>query len=118
MINLDSNTRKFLGKRIREERIKNNLTIEQLAEIIDVSASYLGVVERGDETSLNLDNIIKLSELFGVTLDSLLKEYSDTTESRIDYLKIQIQDLDENDYITVLETVKLLSKRFKQDKVR
>lgn len=39
--------RKLLGKRIREERMRIGLTQEQIAEYIDVSTTYIGLVERG-----------------------------------------------------------------------
>lgn len=62
-----------LGKRIREERLKLNLTQERLAESIDVSNSYIGQIERG-ERSLTLETLIKITNRLGVTIDYLLKE--------------------------------------------
>lgn len=41
---------KALGRRIREERLKRNLTQEQLAEAIEISNSYMGQIERGELT--------------------------------------------------------------------
>lgn len=62
-----------LGRRIREERLKLNLTQERLSESIDVSNSYIGQIERG-ERSLTLETLIKISKRLGVTVDYLLKE--------------------------------------------
>lgn len=45
-----------LGKRIREERLKLNLTQERLAEDVNLSTAYIGQIERG-ERSLTLDVI-------------------------------------------------------------
>ena len=39
----------YLGKRIREERLKKHLTQEQLAEYSDISLSYMGQIERGED---------------------------------------------------------------------
>lgn len=64
---------KRLGQRIREERLKLNLTQEKLAEDIEISDSYMGQIERG-ERSLTLDTLVKLVNRFGVTIDYLLKE--------------------------------------------
>ena len=47
-----------LGKRIREERKKLNLTQAQLAEAIDISDTYMGAIERG-ERSLTLDTLVR-----------------------------------------------------------
>ena len=37
-----------LGRRIREERQKLNLTQEKLSESINVSTTYIGQIERGE----------------------------------------------------------------------
>lgn len=60
-----------LGKRIREERLKLNLTQEKLAEDVDLSTAYIGQIERG-ERSLTLDNLIAVANRLGVTVDYLL----------------------------------------------
>ena len=68
--------RKFLGKRIREERLRIGLTQEQIAERINVSTTYVGFIERG-ERSVTLEKLILLSECFHVPIDSLLHEVPD-----------------------------------------
>lgn len=65
---------KFLGKRIREERKRLNLTQEKLAESVDISDSYLGQIERG-ERNLTLDTLIRIANRLNVTIDYLLKDY-------------------------------------------
>lgn len=65
--------RRSLGKRIREERLKLNLTQERLAEDVKLSAAYIGQVERG-ERSLTLDNLIAVAKRLGVTIDYLLSD--------------------------------------------
>lgn len=62
-----------LGKRIREERLKLNLTQERLAEDVDLSTAYIGQIERG-ERSLTLDNLIAVANRLGVTVDYLLSD--------------------------------------------
>lgn len=37
-----------LGRRIREERLKLNLTQEKLAEDVNLSMAYIGQIERGE----------------------------------------------------------------------
>lgn len=64
----------LLGKRIREERLRLNLTQEKLAEDIGISTSYLGQIERG-ERSVTLDKLIPLANRLGVTVDFLLADY-------------------------------------------
>lgn len=80
-----------LGQRIREERLKLNLTQEQLAESVDISNSYMGQIERG-ERSLTLDTLIRLVNRLGVTVDYLLQDYTDAKDDNfINQLK-QLMD--------------------------
>lgn len=65
---------KFLGKRVREERLRLGLTQERLAEDINISTAYVGQIERG-ERSITLDKLIPLANRLGVTVDFLLTEY-------------------------------------------
>lgn len=71
-----------LGQRIREERLKLNLTQSQLAESIDISDTYIGQIERG-ERSLTLDTLVRLVNRLGVTIDYLLKDSVETTNDNI-----------------------------------
>ena len=71
-----------LGNRIREERLKLNLTQSQLAEAIDISDTYIGQIERG-ERSLTLDTLVRLVNRLGVSIDYLLKDSVDTTDDTI-----------------------------------
>ncbi len=64
---------KKLGKRIREERLRLNLTQSQLAEDVDISDTYMGAIERG-ERSLTLDTLVRIVNRLGVTVDYLLSD--------------------------------------------
>ena len=72
----------LLGKRIREERLRLNLTQERLAEDINISTAYLGQIERG-ERSITLDKLIPLANRLGVTVDFLLSDYISIVEDDI-----------------------------------
>lgn len=73
---------KRLGKRIREERLRLNLTQAQLAEAIDISNTYMGAIERG-ERSLTLDTLVRLVNRLGVTVDYLLSDSVSDSDSNI-----------------------------------
>ena len=73
---------KRLGKRIREERLKLNLTQAQLAESIDISDTYMGAIERG-ERSLTLDTLVRLVNRLGVTVDYMLADSVPDNDSNI-----------------------------------
>lgn len=48
-----------IGLRIKLERTKQNLTQEQLAEMADISSSYLSAIERGKQ-SISLEDKIHM----------------------------------------------------------
>ena len=64
---------KRLGERIREERVRLNLTQAALAEAVDISDTYMGAIERG-ERSLTLDTLVRLVNRLGVTVDYMLSD--------------------------------------------
>lgn len=61
----------MLGRRIRRYRIEKHLTQEQLAEMADVSASFLGHIERGTRVA-SLETLMKLCAVLEVTPNDLL----------------------------------------------
>ena len=80
-----------LGHRIREERLKLNLTQAKLAEDIDISDTYMGQIERG-ERSLTLDTLVRLVNRLGVSIDYLLKDSVPDTNDNIFKQLRQIMD--------------------------
>lgn len=103
---------KVLGRRVREERTCRNLTIEQLAELVSLSPSYLGLVERG-ERGLSLDKLISISNVFGVTIDSLLKDVEVSQISRFSEMEALMSNLSNEDVKFVVDFIKLLKARNK-----
>ncbi|MDY5774689.1 MAG: helix-turn-helix transcriptional regulator [Lachnospiraceae bacterium] len=83
---------RMLGKRIRKERLRLNLTQEQLSEDIEISTAYLGQIERG-ERSLTLDKLVKLANRLGVTVDYLLSDsVSISPDNQTDRILQLLQD--------------------------
>ena len=70
----------ILGKRLREERLHCGMTQEQVAEYINVSTTYVGLIERG-ERSVTLEKLILLAKCFHVTIDYLLEDSLPVTDS-------------------------------------
>lgn len=71
-----------LGERIREERLRLNLTQAQLAEDIDISDTYMGAIERG-ERSLTLGTLVRLVNRLGVSVDYMLADSVSDSDSNI-----------------------------------
>lgn len=104
----------ILGARIREERTKRGLTIEELSELIDVSPSFLGLVERA-ERGLGFDKVFRLAKCLSVSIDSLVTNGDSSSElNRTDKLAALVSNLNDRDFEFVVEMVKLMKKRLKE----
>lgn len=62
------------GKRVREERLKQNLSQEQLASKAGVHRTYIGMVERA-EKNITLENIEKISKALKLNLGDIFKNF-------------------------------------------
>lgn len=62
----------ILGQRIKEEREKRQWTQDYLAEKLNVSRQAISKWEVGS-TYPDIDRLVQISNLFGITLDSLIK---------------------------------------------
>ncbi len=70
------NLKSEIGERIRCERKRNHLTQDKMAEKLSISVKHYGAVERG-MTGLSIENLVKVSEIFGASLDYLVKGIKD-----------------------------------------
>ncbi len=61
----------YIGKKIREYRKKSNLTLEEFAEILDLSTTHIGNIERGVKTP-TLQTFIKIINTLNVSSDIIL----------------------------------------------
>ena len=60
-----------IGLRIKLERTKQNLTQEQLAELADISSSYLSAIERGKQ-SISLEYTNRIADALKIPVNELL----------------------------------------------
>ncbi len=60
------------GNKVREERLKRNLSQEEFAVKIGVHRTYIGMIERA-EKNITLINIEKIANSLGITLSDLFK---------------------------------------------
>lgn len=104
MENQELQIKNILGRRIREERNKRGWTIEQLAEKVNLSPSFLGCVERG-ERALSIEKLYTISELFEVTTDSLIKGHF-PYPSKAESMLLLVKDLDDHEYKSIYEIAK------------
>lgn len=70
---------KAFGKKIREERLKRNLSQEAFAELTGFHRTYIGMIERA-ERNITLTNIYKIAVALNTDIKTLLD--FDATERR------------------------------------
>ena len=67
-----SEYKKSMGERMKVQRKLMHLTQEQMAERLDISIKHYSEAERGI-IGLSVENLIKVSEILGISLDYLIK---------------------------------------------
>ena len=71
-----------IGKRIKIERIKTDLTQKKLAEMSGVSPTHMSNVETGT-TRVSLTTMVAIANALGVTLDDLMCD--SVTHARVQF---------------------------------
>ncbi len=80
-----------IGNKLNQLRKLSGMTQEQLAEKINVSRQTISKWE-SDNTSPDLESIVKISKIFHVSLDDLLKE-AETSMTNRNNEQITLEDL-------------------------
>lgn len=62
---------KKFGKNVKIERIKQDLSQQQLADIMKVGQAYVASIERGKE-NMSLGKVLELAEFLNVDIEKLL----------------------------------------------
>jgi len=73
---------KIIGANIQNERILRSMSRDELADIIDLNVSHLGLIERGGRgaTPVTLEKVVRT---FGISIDSLFKDSGCSKKSAI-----------------------------------
>ena len=61
--------RVLMGENIRKERASRNISVDQLAKLLDITPGFMGLIERG-QRGANPSTLLKLSEIFETTVDT------------------------------------------------
>ena len=89
-----------IGSKIKNARTGANLTQEQAAEILGVSRQTISNWE-SEKTYPDIISVIKMSDLYHISLDHLLKEESPVS-NYLDYLEESTNKVKSNNKITAL----------------
>jgi len=100
---------KTVGERIKKIRGDKGWTQERLAREAGLSKSFLSDVEN-DKTRVSGDNLLKISEVLGASLDFLMKGKSGGVSEEADYVEIpaNLSEAAEELGISFRETLVLL----------
>lgn len=109
-----------IGDKIRERRNFLKITQENLANEIDVSASFISDIENG-RRKMSLETMIKISIALKTSLDYLILDNMNSTkiknETKIEELKNLLKAIDENNQAMFLDFT-INSARFLASKSR
>lgn len=96
-----------LGKRIKEKRIENGLTQEQLGELCELSAAHIGHIERGTRI-LSVEVLFRIAQVLNVSVDYLLFD-SVENDNILNSIAPILKDTDKNKVNHFLNTVRVLA---------
>ena len=70
---------KIFGKILRDFRVKNGLTQEQLSEKLGISLKYISRIENGNN-GIKTQNLIKYMNILGIMPNIIYKDFINNTE--------------------------------------
>lgn len=79
----------IIGRRIKEIRQHKRLTQEKLAEMCNLSASYISYIESAKKKRASLESLVKIANNLGVTVDTFLNEYQKYDTNKYESALIQ-----------------------------
>lgn len=113
----------IIGKNIREHRRQRRFSVENLAEFLELSESYIGLLERGDRCP-SLKIVYKLCDLYGIAPNELLtapgppseeavaegRDGYNSTKGQRETISTLVRTLNETELEFVIDTIKNLRK--------
>ena len=101
-----------LGKRIKEKRISEKLTQEQLGEMCELSAAHIGHIERGTRI-LSVEVLFRIAQVLNVSVDYLLFD-SVENDNILNSITPILKDTDKNKVNHFLNTVRVLAENINE----
>lgn len=115
---MDLGKRREIGEKIKYERKYRKLTLNECGDLLGVSGSFLGLVERG-ERMLSLEKVIMFCNIFGVDADYILGLGSSIRENKFcgikDDIIFELEKMTEKDYNILLSIIKAYKKSSRED---
>ena len=100
-----------IGQNIQKIRKSNGYTQEKLAENIEVSVRYISDIEQ-DRAKPSYEVLIRICNLFHVTLDQIFSEYLDVKENKsLEYSLAGYDKLSKEDKKTIEHLIIYFNKK-------
>ena len=108
--------RTIIGENIRSERMARNFSIDELAELLELTPGFVGLIERG-QRGTTPSTLFKLADVFGMSIDALFyhnqdtsisfgEEYTDDSQIRRKKISSLISDFTNSELDFVITTLK------------
>lgn len=99
---------KSIGKNIRKRRDELGIKQEELAEMVELSVSYVGAIERGEKLP-KLEVFIRIANALKVSADTLLSDVLDVGNQIIaSELSKEISDLSKSEQRRILNVIRTM----------
>ena len=112
-----NNTRKELGKRIREIRQLKGLTQEELGEKANLSYKYVGELERG-KVNVSFDSLVRISRALDIRIGALFGKGKESIIKITVKEKNPLSELSSQDLMLIKKALKLQSRLFDKVEVK
>ena len=99
---------KLLGEQVRYVRNQQHLSQEDLAEMCDISSSFMGHIERGTR-KMSLETFVSLANALHVSTDYLLYSQLPNTDSTITSIIETVKQNNEAKYDKYIAMIQALA---------
>ncbi len=107
--------KKVIGENIRIARIKKDMSIDELSELLDLTPGFVGLIERGQRgaTAYTLHKLseifqIKIDTFFNERFDGLLVEEEDPAKIKREKISTILYDLEPSELDFIIDLIKSL----------
>ena len=108
----------YFSQKIRERRKNMGLSMEKAAEFLDISVSYIGLLERGDRTP-SLELFIKMCNFYKISIDDFFTNNQTISENSYDkeelVLLLYFNTLNLRNKETIINVIEVLNENFNND---
>jgi len=106
----------IVGKRIKKSRIHNQMSQADLAERIDMSASYISRIETAKKQA-SLETLVCIANVLGVTVDHFLtgNQKNDSAEYQTDLMQL-VEDCSSSEKQIIFDVASAMKKSLRENK--